>query len=358
MDIINPANDIFKKSSDKLKERFCKPWFNEECKKAAALRKRAKRRMENTQSRGNINEYRRLNASATRIFNTNFKNFWEKYLSKLSAQKPMKENWEIIKKMKGKKRNYNPPLIKGGTYHYTKQERAAIHNNYFKSTMTKRNRIYPRTILLEIKEAKENINIFPDCQKLLTLQELTNAQQNLTPGKAYGTDEVSNNFLLHLPKQKLTQLLGIYNRSWRWGIVPDNWKTGLIIPIAKPKKNPNLPESYRPITLLQCISKLMENIISNRLCFIAEENNLLLDSQHGFRARRSTLDPVVELEYEIRKGIADTHVTVVVFFDLKAAYDSVDHKLLLNALVKLGLGGRLLTWIEDFLKKQKNKHYS
>ena len=352
-DITTPSNEIFKKSSDKLKERFCKPWFNEECKKAAALRKRAKRRMENTQSRGNINEYRRLNASATRIFNTNFRNFWERYLSKLSAQKPMKDNWEIIKKMKGKKRNYNPPLIEGGTYHYTKQERAAIHNNYFKSTMTKRNRRYPRNILDSIQEAKNDRNRFQECDQILTLQEIINAQQNLTPGKAYGTDEVSNDFLLHLPMQKLHQLLGIYNRSWRWGIVPDNWKTGLIIPIAKPRKNPNLPESYRPITLLQCVSKLMENIVSSRLTYIAEENNLLLSSQHGFRARRSTLDPVVELEYEIRKGIAENHVTVVVFFDLKAAYDSVDHKLLLNALAKLGLGGKLLTWIEDFLTNRK-----
>ena len=55
---------------------------------------------------------------------------------------------------------------------------------------------------------------FPDCNLPLTRQELENAIENLAPDKAYGTDEVSNNFIKHLPHSKVTDLLGIYNRSW------------------------------------------------------------------------------------------------------------------------------------------------
>ena len=179
---------------------------------------------------------------------------------------------------------------------------------------------------------------------------MENAKKKLQPNKAYGTDEISNNLILQLPNNRIQQLLGIYNRIWRSGKVPKAWKTGLIIPIPKPKKNLLLPESYRPITLLQCLSKLMENLISARINFLAEQQELLSNTQHGFRAGRSTLDPIVELEYELRKGMVEGDVTVVVFFDLKAAFDSVDHTILLHTLAKLGLGGRLLTWIEDFIK--------
>ena len=349
-DITESGKEVFKKSSNKLAEKFSKPWWNEECKKASALRKRAKRRMEKVKSRANKIEYRRLNAIAIRTYTENFRNFWASYLGQIKATTPHKELFDMVKKLQGKRRRQQHPLIQGTTYHYTKQEKAEIHNKYFKSTMTAaNNKIYHPNVEYRISLAKRE-DRFPECNQPLTRQELDNAIENLAPDKAYGTDEVSNNFIKHLPHCKVTDLLGIYNRSWKKAIVPADWKLGLIIPIAKPLKDPNLPESYRPITLLQCLSKLLENLVGNRLNFIAEKHNLLINTQHGFRSKRQTLDPIVELEYEIRKGIAEGDVTVVVFFDLKAAYDSVDHKLLLNALAKLGIGGKLLSWIEEFLK--------
>ena len=75
----------------------------------------------------------------------------------------------------------------------------------------------------------------------------------------------------------------------------------------------------------------MENLISARINFLAERQEILSNTQHGFRSGRSTLDPIVELEYEIRKGMVEGDVTIVVFFDLKAAFDSVDHTILLHS---------------------------
>ncbi|CAL4071453.1 unnamed protein product, partial [Meganyctiphanes norvegica] len=163
------------------------------------------------------------------------------------------------------------------------------------------------------------------------------------------TDEISNAFLKHLPPTKTQELLGLFNRSWKEGKLPPPWKTGLIIPISKPGKPPELPESYRPIALLQCTSKLMESMVGNRLNHIAETKKLLTESQHGFRFGRSAIDPIIDLEHEIRIGLATKQVTIAVFFDLKAAYDSVDHMHLLHTLAECGIGGRLLTWIQDFL---------
>ena len=86
-----PSQNNFKKSSDKLKERFNKPWWSQECSRATALRKRAKRRMEKTRSQSNIDEYKRLHAQANQILTENFRHYWSKYLSRITSTTPIKE---------------------------------------------------------------------------------------------------------------------------------------------------------------------------------------------------------------------------------------------------------------------------
>ncbi|CAL4145127.1 unnamed protein product, partial [Meganyctiphanes norvegica] len=98
-----------------------------------------------------------------------------------------------------------------------------------------------------------------------TLHEMENAIESLKPDKSCGKDEMHNQFLLHLPRNGQMQLLGIFNRIWRSSQFPDEWKLALIIPILKENKNPQLPASYRPISLLSCISKLMESMVNERL---------------------------------------------------------------------------------------------
>ncbi|CAL4250530.1 unnamed protein product, partial [Meganyctiphanes norvegica] len=84
------------------------------------------------------------------------------------------------------------------------------------------------------------------------MHELENAIETLPTDKACGIDYIHNQFLTHLPQNKKMQLLGIFNRIWRHGEVPDEWKIGLICPILKQDKDPQQINSYRPISLLSC----------------------------------------------------------------------------------------------------------
>ena len=164
--------------------------------------------------------------------------------------------------------------------------------------------------------------------------EIKNAINNLPTDKACGLDYVHNQFLLNLPQNKRQILLGIYNKLWKEGKVPDEWKIGLIIPILKPGKEAEIAKSYRPISLLSCLSKLFEKMVADRLTYLIETNNLLSPTQSGFRIRRSTIDPIIALEHEIRKTLVTKKTTIVVFFDLTSAFDSVDHIILLKTLVQ------------------------
>ena len=64
------------------------------------------------------------------------------------------------------------------------------------------------------------------------------------------------------------------------------------------------------------------------------------------------MDPIIELEHEIRVSQSKSYTTIVVFFYLKAAYDTVDHTYLLHTLAECGIKGTLLSWIEDFLTER------
>ena len=182
----------------------------------------------------------------------------------------------MVKRMKGKLKPSNTPILNEGIYYYTKEEKDRLLNEYYQTTMSNTAAInYPEEQLEKIRTEKEGGS--QEYNTRFTMQEMENAKKNLKTNKAYGTDEINNSFLKNLPQTKTQELLvlGIYNRSWNSGKVPTTWKTGLIIPIAKPGKNPKLTESYRPITLLQCTSKLMENLVANRLNYIVESKNLL-----------------------------------------------------------------------------------
>ena len=346
------SEETFKKTGKKAKYNIHKPWWNEQCSRATALRRRAKKRYQRNKTPYNRTEYKKRHAEANRTHKYFKKQFWVKYVSTINSSTKTGEVWTVIKKMSGKHRTMFHPIQHENSFHYDKETKAKLLAKQFQSQMYKNEEEnYPPFMINKINDAKEKQTEAP--QKRFSLQELANGIKNLKTNKSYGTDDICNEFIHKLPKTKRGELLGIYNRSWQTGKVPAEWKTGLIIPILKPGKNPETTDSYRPITLLQCIGKLMENMVAERLKYIAESEKLLPDTQHGFRCKRSTIDPVLGLEKEIRMGLVKKQVTVAVFFDLKAAFDSVDHTHLLYAMAEKGIHGCMLSWIEDFLSGRK-----
>lgn len=243
--------------------------------------------------------------------------YWAEYVASLSSNTNTGTVWTAVKKMTGTYRQSFQPLKKNQVYFFSKEDKAQIHTKNFQKQMySTKKKQYDKNILSTIQKAKQKGNQKID--QRFTIHEFHNSIDNLKQKKAYGSDEICNEFIKNLPTTKKQELLGIYNRSWQTGKLPAEWKLGLIIPILKPGKCPLTPESYRPITLLQCLGKLMENMVSERLKFFSESNKIIPDTQHGFRYRRSTLDPLLGIEKEIRTALVKRQLTVLVFFNLKA----------------------------------------
>ena len=121
------------------------------------------------------------------------------------------------------------------------------------------------------------------------------------------------------------------------------------LPFFKPGKDPNLPASYRPISLTSSLCKLFERMVNHRLMWFLERNNLLSTKQCGFRRHRSTMDALTQLTSYIEQGFRGKKHTTAVFFDLEKAYDTVWRSEILNSLYNMGLRGNLPNFIENFL---------
>ena len=106
-----------------------------------------------------------------------------------------------------------------------------------------------------------------------------------------------------LSHQALTLILDLFNTSWAEGILPTPWKHAIVIPLLKKDKNPESPESYRPISLTSHLGKVMEVMVASRLRWFIESNGLLHPSQSGFRNGKSALDHIIGLHDTVYKAL-------------------------------------------------------
>ncbi|KDR24442.1 hypothetical protein L798_06509, partial [Zootermopsis nevadensis] len=95
--------------------------------------------------------------------------------------------------------------------------------------------------------------------------EVAQAIKELKLGNAPGPNGISNRVLRHLPRRAITFLTKVFNAVLRRQHFPSAWKHARVVSILKPGKDPTLPSSYRPISLLDTVGKLCEKILLTRV---------------------------------------------------------------------------------------------
>ena len=167
----------------------------------------------------------------------------------------------------------------------------------------------------------------------LTLTEIQKVINNIKQvKKATGTDLITYRMIKHFPPHTTSTLHQFYNRCWLEGTVPSDWKNAEIIPLLKPGKPAKDPGSYRPIALTPHLGKVYERVLKNRLEYHLESNNIIPLFQAGFRRGRGCMDHTVKLASHVKKAFAKRRPVAATFFDVKRAFDTVWHKLLIHKL--------------------------
>ena len=124
--------------------------------------------------------------------------------------------------------------------------------------------------------------------------------------------------------------------------IPKLWAQGIVNPIPKSStSDPRDPLSYRGITLAPVVYKVYCTVLNARITSWAEEENVLVDQQNGFRKGRSTIDHLSTLNNIIETRKRQRKSTFCAFIDFKKAYDIVDRTILWDKLTMNGIGGKL-----------------
>jgi hypothetical protein len=147
-------------------------------------------------------------------------------------------------------------------------------------------------------------------------------------------------------------LYSIITKSFESGIFPSQLKIAKIVPIYK-GGDKNSPDNYRPISLLPNFSKVIEKIMCNRLTFYLESNNIICKEQYGFRKEHSTLHPIIQLLNQVSSANNKNEFSIAIFCDLRKAFDTVNHTILLKKLEKIGVKGIELCWFKNYLTDRK-----
>jgi hypothetical protein len=106
----------------------------------------------------------------------------------------------------------------------------------------------------------------------------------------------------HIPTAAIKHLTHLFTSTLSLGHFPQPWKQAKVLPILKPQKPPSHPASYRPISLLSSISKMIEHVVARRLAAHAKRFNLIPTEQFGFRKKHSTTAQLARISDYIPHG--------------------------------------------------------
>ena len=173
--------------------------------------------------------------------------------------------------------------------------------------------------------------------------EIKDIIRELKPKISAGFDKIPSKVLKSSPDIVLVALSHIFNRSLSAGKFINDFKLAKVFPVFK-KGDPHVMNNYQPISLLSCISKILEKIFSRRLNRFLIHQNFFYDLQFGFRENYSTSDAITFMIDKISKAFDKKEMTLAIFLDLSKAFDSINHSILRQKLSNFGIRGSALDW--------------
>ena len=195
---------------------------------------------------------------------------------------------------------------------------------------------------------KLNTNNVQFVFKETVTSDVLSVLQKIKIKRSSGPDNIPAKLINDAAEELAAPISILINLSFRTGIFPMLEKEAKITPLYK-SGNHMLVDNYRPISVLNILSKVIERLTYQQLSHYLEENNLLCPFQYGFRKGRSTEQSITTLVDFIRSNMDESKITGAVYIDLRKAFDTVDHACLLAKLPLYGIQGIELSWLSDYL---------
>lgn len=249
----------------------------------------------------------------------------------LTPELNIKQLWSTVK------------LISGG---FNKKQNVILLNDVNLSTQFMNNN-FPN-ITNEVQ-----FSILPTVNKLsISYNDITNVIKSKKKSSSPGLDNVSYCILKQLSPELLKKIELICNIVISTTNIPDDWLNIKCVPILKPGKPENLPESYRPICLISTFLKTINIKVKIVLTKFTIDNNIIPKYSFGFREKTSAVNCVNTLTSLINTAKNNRKVILVTFLDLTKAFDNVNITKLLEILIDFNYPSELINWLYMYLKQR------
>ena len=201
-------------------------------------------------------------------------------------------------------------------------------------------------ILDEPQEGRQRPDPLP--MGTIAPHEVEAALKKMAPWKAPGPDGLPAVVWQQIWPTVKHWVIEIFQASLRFGYFPKAWRVAKIVVLPKGGRDPSLPKSYRPISLLATLGKVLEAVVANRISALVEKHKLLPSNHFGARRRRSCEQALNVLVEKIHDAWREGSVLSLVSFDVKGAYNGVDGRVLLRRLRERRIPDVLVRWIDSF----------
>ena len=319
------------------------PWFDGAVRAALRLKEAAYRRMR----RHPVDVTKTEFADRRREFKTLSSDRYYQYLRGLTAdfKTNPKRYWSFLKCVTNKS-SVSPVLrASDGNTVTDDQGRAELLSQAFSAKFTQPN----VTVLPEAPDF--------DIDNLSRLHvseaAVRTALEAVPVNKACGPDNISARIIVECADELVVPIAKICNASISSGVFPERWKQASIIPIHKKgdKKNPS---NYRSVSLLPLFGKILERLVYDQL--FRHVSPALCNEQHGFIPRRSCVTNLAVYLQSAWEAISDGYQTDTIYTDYSAAFQSVNHSLLIHKLKhSYKLENLALKWFVSYLSDRRQR---
>jgi hypothetical protein len=171
-----------------------------------------------------------------------------------------------------------------------------------------------------------------------------------TPSKQCSLDPLPTWILKECVGSLGVPILGIVNQSLQSGCVPSYFKKAVVTPlIKKPTLDVDNLKNFRPVSNLPVIAKSTEKIVAKQLTSYMEQHGLTDTLQSAYKQHHSAESALIRVHNDILRAVDDGKCVLLILLDLSAAFDTVDHQVLMQRLADLGITGKAHEWLYSYL---------
>ena len=336
-----------------LRQKYA-PWLSDQTKELIVQRNLAQKIASISKDIVKLREYRLIRNRVTKLIRDDKKR-WER--AKLDFNTD--DLWKNIKSRLNWK-NSGPPtqLYYEGALVQRPKQLAKVMNSFFikkvqdlvaKLPVPQEDPLqYLRKIMVDKTCSLTLRSVHPD--------EVLKVVRELKSSKATGLDHINMEIIKLILPDILPALTHIVNLSITTSVFPTEWKIAKVVPLLK-KGDPLEPQNYRPVALLPIFSKILEKIVFRQIVDYVEDKEILLPSHHGSRAKHNTSTAILDMYGHWVDAIEEGKMAGIMMLDLSAAFDLVNHQLLLRKLAVMGMKEDVIKWFSSYLKDRRQCVY-